>query len=315
MVIFRSVELSELGAFSNIGDAQTARAYRTYLSDSLEAGETSPDRWFAAIDEDGDIVGRIVFWGLPGSAEVSLDVFSLPWATEKGAAFAPDFLRTALDSLGAAGIAAVEYEHHEPDPDAHTPARLIETLKAAGFRHARRTVRFELSPIVPKPTARGLAFAGEADGLSADDFAQAIARCATVGDDEGVTRRQADEDVGRAAQRFVDSTRAMRGGSALWRIARAADDVVGVILPTANDGGPVLNYVGVVPEHRGRRLVDDLLAEAARLQAEAGAQRMRADSDEANTRMHAAFTRAGWHEFGRRTTYRLDLSVRSATST
>ena len=305
MVIFRPVELSELDAFSSIGDAETARLYRNYLLDSVAAGETSPDRWFAAVDGD-DIVGRIVFWGLPGGAEVTLDVFALPWANDSCAAFALDFLRTGVESLRHSGVRAVEYEHHEPDPDEHTPRRLLETLATAGFRNARTAVRFELSPVIPTSTGR-VQFAGESDGVSERDFVEAVARCAAEGNDHGVTRRHAEESVERAASEFVAATRAMRGGSALWRVGRIDAEIVGVILPTSNDGGPVLNYIGVVPEHRGRRLVDDFLGEVARLHAGAGAQRIRADSDDDNFRMHAAFVRAGWREFGRRTSHRLEL--------
>lgn len=305
---FRSVDLAELDAFAAIGDAETARAYRNYLIGALEAGETSPERWFAALD-GARIVGRIVYWSLPGGDEVSLDVFSLPWADEERGGFARDFLESSLDALRASGVHAVEYEHHEPDPDGHTPRRLVETLIAAGFHRARETVRFELSPVVAVPGGGRVSFEADADGRSLADFAHVIARCAAVGDDTGVTRRRPQEDVDAAAMDFVSSTAAMRGGRRLWRIGRVGDDVVGVILPTANDGGPVLNYVGVVPEHRGRRVVDELLSETARLQAGAGAARVRADSDVANRTMHAAFGRAGWKPFGRRTSYRLELDI------
>ena len=147
--------------------------------------------------------------------------------------------------------------------------------------------------------------------MSEHDFVRVIAHCAATGADRGVTRRHTDKDVERASNEFVTATGAMRGGTDLWRIGRVDAEVVGVILPTANDGGPVLNCIGVVPEHRGKGLVDDFLGETARLQAEAGAQRVRADSDDDNVRMHAAFTRAGWRELGRRTSYRLDLHERT----
>ena len=140
-----------------------------------------------------------------------------------------------------------------------------------------------------------------------NEFVEVVARCAAADEDTGVSRGGGGGDVTATARAFVESARAMRGGTAQWRLASAGGEVVGVILPTANDGGPVLQYLGVVPEQRGRGLVDDLLGETARLQAAAGAERVRADSDEDDTAMHAAFARAGWRAFGRRTTYRLEL--------
>lgn len=301
---FRSVELAELDAFAAIGDAETAQAYRRYLVSSLEAAETSPERWFAAMDEDR-IVGRIVYWSLPGAREVSLDVFSLPWADEGRGGFAAEFLGSSLDALRASGVDAVEYEHHEPGPEGHTPPRLLDTLATAGFHRARETIRFELTPVVAGLLHGRVSFEGEGHSLA--DFADVVSRCAAAGEDTGVTHRRPHGEIDAAAMEFVSSTAAMRGGRGLWRIGRIGDAIVGVILPTANDGGPVLNYVGVVPEHRGRRIVDELLEETARLQAGAGATRVRADSDMDNRSMHAAFDRAGWQPFGRRTTYRLRL--------
>lgn len=304
---FRSVDLAELDAFAAIGDVETARAYRSYLLSALEAGETLPERWFPAIDDDDRIVGRIVYWSLPGVAEVSLDVFALPWADEERAPFALDFLSSSLELLRSTGVRAVEYEHHEPDPDGHTPARLLDTLSASGFHQARTTIRFELAPVVAVPSRGRVSFEGEADGRSLADFARIIARCTAVGEDTGVTRRRPDHDrCGGNGLCLVERRHARR--TDLWRIGRIGDEVVGVILPTANDGVTVLNYVGVVPEHRGRRLVDELLAETARLQAAAGATPVRADSDLPNETMHASFERAGWQPFGRRTTYRLELT-------
>lgn len=306
MTLFRPVELSELDAFSSIGDADTARLYRNYLVSSLEAGETSPDRWFGAFEGD-ELVGRIVYWSLPANADLSLDVFALPWADATSAEWALDFLNTSLTTLRGNDVRAVEYEHHEPDPDLHTPPRLLDTLAAAGFRQVRRTIRFERSPVVASPDSGRVSYRGEADGASLDEFVDVLARCTVTGADTGVTRRRGGDDIASAAREFVESASAMRGGTALWRIARTGDDAVGVIFPTANDGGPVLNYLGVVPEHRGKGLVDELLAQTVRLHAAAGADRIRADSDFGNTHMHTAFARAGWREFGRCATYRLEL--------
>jgi hypothetical protein len=303
---YRTVGSEEIDRSSAIADPDTTRAYRAYLQSSWEAGETSPDRWFVA-EEDGEIVGRIVFWSLPGSEHVSLDVFALPWADPRRRPLAAQLLQTGLDDLRRRGVQSVVYERHEPDPDGHTPPALIETLEAAGFSEVRRTVRVELRPVpVLEPSGR-VSYAGLGDGIRIEDFSEVVGRCAASGLDTGVTHRDRDASTGEAARAFVEATMSMRGGSTLWRIAHVGSDVVGVILPTANDGGPVLNYVGVVPERRGERLVDDLLLETARLHGAHGAERIRADCDEQNEPMQAAFARAGWSEFGRRTDYRLEL--------
>ena len=291
--------MADIDAFSTIGDAENTVVVRTYLLDSHAAGETSPDWWFIA-EAAGEIAGRIVFWSLPGSREATLDVFALRWADPGQHTMAQDFLDHALQAV-AGSLDAVTYEHHEPDPEAHTPAALLETLRARGFENARQTQRFELSPVREPPPSGRVIFLGLND-VSQGAFVDVMTRCASSGQDTG---------VGEVAA-FIAATARMRGGSDLWRIAHVDGEAIGVILPTANDGGPVLNYIGVVSERRGQRFVDDLLTETARLQAANGATRVRADSDVDNIAMHRAFERAGWRQFGTRTDYRVAFDQQSS---
>jgi RimJ/RimL family protein N-acetyltransferase len=53
-----------------------------------------------------------------------------------------------------------------------------------------------------------------------------------------------------------------------------------------------------VPELRGRRYVDDILAEITRFHAAAGARRIGATTDVTNAAMAAAFERAGYRGHG-----------------
>ncbi len=69
-------------------------------------------------------------------------------------------------------------------------------------------------------------------------------------------------------------------------------------MPSANSGGPVVGFLGVLPSHRGHGYVDDLLAEITADLADMDAQRITADTDATNTPMAAAFDRAGYHRFG-----------------
>jgi GNAT superfamily N-acetyltransferase len=92
--------------------------------------------------------------------------------------------------------------------------------------------------------------------------------------------------------------KSMPGDRDLWRLAFDGDgDLVGFALPTANAGGPVVGYLGVVPEHRGKGLSDDLLAEITHLLAETGAEQIRADTDFGNIPMAKSFERQGYRNF------------------
>ena len=81
------------------------------------------------------------------------------------------------------------------------------------------------------------------------------------------------------------------------RLARSR----GFGIPSQNTDYPVVGYLGVLPEHRGRGYVDQILAEITRiLVAETGATAIRADTDLENRPMADAFERAGYRIHGRR---------------
>ena len=88
------------------------------------------------------------------------------------------------------------------------------------------------------------------------------------------------------------------GGALLRRrLARSR----GFGIPSQNTDYPVVGYLGVLPEHRGRGYVDQIRAEITRiLVAETGATAIRADTDLENRPMAAAFERAGYRVHGRR---------------
>ena len=97
-----------------------------------------------------------------------------------------------------------------------------------------------------------------------------------------------------AAESFVRGFGAAHG---LWRLGYdTAGSCVGIAVPDLGGDrwGPDIAYVGVLPEHRGRGYVDDLLVEATRLLAAAGAAEISAATDAGNLPMAAAFSRCGY---------------------
>ena len=90
------------------------------------------------------------------------------------------------------------------------------------------------------------------------------------------------------------------GERSWWRLARLPDGILaGLAIPSATPYARNVGYVGVVPEERGRGLIDDLLAEITRFHAAAGADRITATTDMNNRPMAAAFDRAGYRVDGR----------------
>ena len=94
-----------------------------------------------------------------------------------------------------------------------------------------------------------------------------------------------------------------------WQLAYdAAGNLIGLVVPRRN--GPSgasgsISWIGVVPEHRARGYVDDLIARGLAILQAAGVERVHAATHVLNTPMQAAFPRMGfrhtemrwWYEF------------------
>jgi RimJ/RimL family protein N-acetyltransferase len=85
-----------------------------------------------------------------------------------------------------------------------------------------------------------------------------------------------------------------------WRIATLPDgEPVGFVIPAHNGYNPIIAYLGVVPAHRGRGYVHDVLAAGTSLLAAQNVPRIRAATDVGNVPMAAAFALAGYVTFER----------------
>ena len=122
--------------------------------------------------------------------------------------------------------------------------------------------------------------------------------------DAATARTVARIGVEGAAKEDLQIYTSMPGERDWWRLAYDdAGELIGFAIPSANNGGPVVGYLGVLPEHRGHGYSDDLLAEITHILAEliqrgeVKGDRIRADTDLTNKPMAAAFERAGYRNF------------------
>ena len=146
------------------------------------------------------------------------------------------------------------------------------------------------------------------DDVGETAFIDAIQRVTEGTLDRGLRRDRERLGPARAAREEFASAQAMRYEPTWWQLAYTHGGVlVGVVMPAENDGGPIIYYIGVVPEHRGTGYVDDLLTQGTKILQEAGATRIVSDSDKVNVPMARAFERAGYRRFLTRVAYAIEL--------
>ncbi|MER5733696.1 GNAT family N-acetyltransferase [Streptomyces sp. NPDC002138] len=313
-MIFRPTAASDLDRVlplivTDAAGGMTADMYATRLA----AGEYRPDwTWVAEDAPGGEPLALAVWWGdpqeaLPGALDGVFVADAVRSADER-TALAAELLATAHAAYAGAGAsAAPEYHLSLPGdwrerPDtAGAVAWRQEAARRAGLPVVLERLRYEWTPgtALPEPTGR-LLFAAEPD----DEVFVDLFRRVLTDTLDTVSRKEA-ESVGPEAQARGDVAfyrDTMPGDRSWWRVARTpGGEPVGFGLPSRNNAFPVVGYLGVLPEHRGRGYAEEILAEITRiLVAEADPEKVRADTDLTNAPMAAAFARVGYRNDARR---------------
>jgi RimJ/RimL family protein N-acetyltransferase len=264
-----------------------AGLFRRYTS----AGHMRPE-WSWLAEDDSTIVARGLWWGREDSeSPTTLDCLHVIPEVRDRAALATQLLVQAHDDFNrkpdyqlrvSAGLSA-----HHPAVEWRSNA-----AHAAGLTQVVERLQFEWNPRIGAATdTRRLIFREATD----TEFLDAFLRVAVDSLDIGTQEQLAVMDPADQARAELEFYRSCPGERSWWRLAQTPDgELIGFAIPSATPYNRNVGYLGVVPAHRGRGYVDDLLAEITRFHAADGAARITATTDAANTPMVAAFQRANY---------------------
>ncbi|MFF8846318.1 GNAT family N-acetyltransferase [Streptomyces sp. NPDC015127] len=267
--------------------------------DELGQGMYRPE-WTWIAEDDGRVVARALWWGQPLSEHpVALDCLHVDASVTDRVAVAAELLTTGLRAFAEQGARkpplynlTLPYGWREDPAVAAALAWRRDAALAAGLTDEVERLRLEWTPEAGVPATGGrLTFAPASD----EEFLEVFRRIA-VGSLDGETRRNlATKGAEATAREEMDFYLGCPGKREWWRLARTPDgEAAGLAIPSATPYNRNVGYLGVVPELRGRGLVDDILAEITRVHAESGAELITATTDTGNAPMAAAFARAGY---------------------
>lgn len=273
----------------------TLERYREYVAAGYYKHE-----WNWVVEENGAIQALVIWWGAPGETH--------PYSID-GLYFAGDgdpvpvwteLLKYAVASRPA-DAEPPEY-HFFLDSDWQDDAEVVTALQvrseaaaAVGLTGITDRLRYEWKPeygLPERPTR--LKFEPADDEAFVDVFRRVSEGSLDAATAREIARLGAEE----AAREEVAMYKSMPGDRDWWRLAYDGHgELIGFHVPSANAGGPVVGYLGVVPEHRGKGLINDLLADLTHQLAETGAEQIRADTDFGNVPMAKSFERQGYRKF------------------
>lgn len=286
------------------GDVERNDATRAYLTDLLAKGCTRP-QWCLVAAEEGDrLVGSVVLWALPGG-DVPTDLVLLEalWGDPESAS-GPALLTEAASVARAYGATGLG---HVVDSPAQAPQfqrdreRRIDLLGRAGFDVARdgRRFRWLVGAELPAQDPR-LHFRSLAD-LGPEPFVDLLEALLADTVDARLGADVRAHGPRRAAELLFEETAELDHEPQWWEIGYDADGSPAVVsLPANSPSFPVIAFVGVAPDHRGKAYSRSVVARGTRILVENGATEIRGDCDIRNIAMYKGFQRAGYDNFADR---------------
>ncbi|MFF2193564.1 GNAT family N-acetyltransferase [Streptomyces sp. NPDC058157] len=265
------------------------------VREEFAAHRFRPEWTWSAEDGDGRVLARALWWGRADSERpVALDCLQV-----RADVADPAALAAALLGAGHAAFGKRPGYHlslprgwRADQALAGAVAWRREAASRAGLTREIERLRYEWTPQAgtAAPTGR-LVFREGTD----EEFLDAFVRLSR-GSLDLATRHElestTEEELAREDLAFY---RDCPGERSWWRLAHLPDGTLaGLAVPSATPYHRNVGYLGVVPELRGRGLIDEVLAEITRFHAAAGADRVTATTDTVNLPMAAAFDRAGY---------------------
>ncbi|MFD6971741.1 GNAT family N-acetyltransferase [Streptomyces sp. NPDC059949] len=265
------------------------------IREELDGNRFRPEwTWFAE-DEDGEILARALWWGRADSERpIALDCLQVRAGVADPAAVAAGLLAAGHAAFGGLPVYNISLPRGwREDPEtAAAVAWRQEAAYEAGLTHEIERLRYEWTPAAgtTEPTGR-LVFRDGTD----EEFLDAFVRLSAGSLDLHTQSELRSMDAEQVAREDVEFYLDCPGERSWWRLAHLPDGTLaGMAIPSATPYHRNVGYLGVVPEQRGRGLIDEILGEITRFHAAEGAERITATTDTVNVPMAAAFDRAGY---------------------
>jgi ribosomal protein S18 acetylase RimI-like enzyme len=273
-----------------------ARVDADQLTRESATGNYRPE-WSWIAEQNGRPVARALWWGRDDATRPStLDCLTVAAGLRSPETIGAAVIRAGLDAFGPGP--ALEFTVDVVPSWADDPATVQavrwreRAAHAGGFSRTTERVSFARSRTDPLPSRSSrLRFVDAPD----EWFRRLFGEVATGTLDAHTLDMVAREGVDALADDDLAFYLSLPGERRAWRVAELADGtIVGFIIPTRTAYDASISYLGVLPEHRGRGYVHDLLAEMVHVHHDDAQTRIVGTTDAANTPMRNAFERAGF---------------------
>ena len=253
--------------------------------------------WAWLAERAGRPVGRALWWG-PTDADrpATLDCLLVAATEALPEDVGAGLIRAGLASFGPGPTPEFTVDVAADWRSDATAVRAVRWRQRAaregGLSRTTERISFARTDTDPRPErSHRLRFTTGTDSEFRDLFGAVAAGSL----DAHTNATVAERGVDALADDDLTFYLALPGHRSAWRIAALPDGAtVGFIIPTRTAYDASISYLGVLPEHRGRGHVHELLAEMVHHHHDDGQAKIVGTTDAANIPMRAAFERAGF---------------------
>jgi ribosomal protein S18 acetylase RimI-like enzyme len=299
------------GAAYSFAPAQP-EAFEQWLAGYWIRGVSRPERCFVAEDRapTGRFRGSVVYWGTREERSISVEHVRLQWDDPDHEDVGRTLLQRSMASIRDQpdAVGPIDYVFTlllSPPLDGREQRRRDRLLHHAGFVLKRQGFRYR--------RRRGAAAARASGRLTFKTVAE-VGEDAWLAADARVRHGSLDPTIQpqprphRRSGRTPASTSPQEEPFRRQLAYDSAGELVGLVESKLSGETGTVEWIGVVPEQRGRGYVHDVLARSIASLEAAGAVAIHSDTHILNTPMQNAFTRAGFDTIGVRWWYEFDLA-------
>ncbi|MCP4180506.1 MAG: GNAT family N-acetyltransferase [bacterium] len=272
--------------------------------------ESSPD-WCFVAEENGKFTGRVVYWTFPSSpGEIKITGLQLPW-DEDFLTVGKELLLESLKQMKSKGGRKLEVRSYSGS----TPfiEKRSELYTQIGLKLEQEKQAYTLEndfKSIDIPDRLNFRTLGE---VGVKSFTEAIKMVTNGTLDREDSLEVKDLGADQAATNYFNILKDIDYNQARWNLAYNSENkLIGLIVPQKfTDETGAINYIGVLPEYRGKGYVNDLLAKGTSILKTEGIKQIIADIDVKNTPLAKALSRAEYKESKRIWLYGMDLNRQS----
>ncbi len=280
----RTIQSDEIEWFTQ--NPSATESWEKSLRTLLDQGKTRLS-WCFALEEEGVCLGRVVY----GLLDQKLIVFHFLMHEFDPLGF--DLLiQHSAHTMAENGFLKVELHVYSDKPNF---SQYVQSLQANGFAITQKKISLICKD--PRRSSSGSRlFYRSSVEVGDDAFIEAIRQVTqdTLDQDDLDSVLEYGEE--KAAQHYFAILEELDNRKDWWKLAFTdQNQLVGLVVPQKHgESTGVINYIGVVPEHRGHGYGKDLLAEGMRVLRENTVSEIIADIDAANFPMEDALIAQGF---------------------